>query len=379
MTDVDAADRDDRVRVLLLGAGKVVVDQHLPALESLRGRLRLVGVCDLDAGRAAAVAGPSAAWSGTDLDEALRVLRPDLVLVATPPDARADVVPRCLRAGAWVVCEKPPARSLAELDVIAAAEADSGNPCSFIFQQRFGATAQHLRQLVDDGTTGPLLAVTAQTLWFRDAAYYAAPWRGTWASEGGGTLLTLGIHVLDLALWLAGGWTEVTALAASLERPIETDDLSGAVVRLAGGGLMTVVSSSVSPAQESRLRLDFRDVTVELVHLYTYGNAHWRVTAREGADPEVLQQFDCGVPDPVTQHAALLVAVLDARGNGTSPPCSGAQGRAALELVTGIYASALTGAVVRPGQLVPGHPFYERLDGGLHPWPLSPTATGAGR
>ena len=353
----------ERVKVLLVGAGQVAEDSHLPAIRALRDRIDLIGVCDPDAERAGRLAG-SEIPQFQDLAAALSTTEPDLVLVATPPATHAELVPTCLRAGAWVVCEKPPARSLAELDIIAAVERETGNPCSFIFQQRFGASAQMLRGLVDSGATGPVRAVTAQTLWHRNDDYYQVPWRGDWDTEGGGALSSLGIHLLDLALWLSGEWTEVTALAASLDRKIAVDNVSGAIVRLAEGGLMTIATSALSVRQESRLRLDYRDATVELAHLYTYDNLDWRITA----DPSLLARWQDRGPDPVSQHTALLAAVLDARDRGEAPPCSGADGRAALELVTACYASALTRRVVQRRELTSSNPFYHRLDGHLEPW-----------
>src|SRR3954447_18339046 len=116
-----------RARVLLIGAGKVADDQHLPAIRALADRVELIGVCDPDGERArrlAAEAGPAVPHY-RDVGAALGATQPDLVLVATPPATHAELVPSCLRAGAWVVCEKPPARSLAELDVIAAAERET--------------------------------------------------------------------------------------------------------------------------------------------------------------------------------------------------------------------------------------------------------------
>lgn len=356
----------ERVRVLLVGAGQVAGDQHLPAIKALGERVELIGVCDPDAERArrlcADAGSPVPLFQ--DVDAALSATVPDVVLVATPPATHAMLVPACLRAGAWVVCEKPPARSLAELDTIAAVERETGNPCSFIFQQRFGASAQALRGLVDAGVTGPVRVVTAQTAWFRDEDYYRVPWRGDWDDEGGGALSSLGIHLLDLALWLSGEWTEVTALAASLDRKIAVDNVSGAVVRLAEGGLMTIATSALSLRQESRLRLDYRDATVELVHLYTHSNLDWRITA----EPSLMARWQERGPDPVSQHTALLAAVLDARDRGEAPPCSGPEGRAALELVTACYAAALTGRVVWRSELTPSNPFYHRLDGHLEPW-----------
>jgi predicted dehydrogenase len=140
-----------------------------------------------------------------------------------------------------------------------------------------------------------------------------------------------------------------------------------------------VVTSTLSPDQESRVRLDYTDATVEVRHLYTHTNDDWRLhtgagspdgTARSAA--EVLRAaWPARPPDPVSDHAAMFAAMLDARERGEAPPCSGEDGRAAFELVTACYASALTGRSVGRGDIAPGSPFHDRLDGGLSPWPTT--------
>jgi hypothetical protein len=67
----------------------------------------------------------------------------------------------------------------------------------------------------------------------------------------------------------------------------------------------------------------------------------------------------------------MFAAMLESRERGEAPPCSGADGRAAFEVVTACYASALTGRTVGRGDVVPGSPYYDRLDGGRSPWPAS--------
>ena len=216
------------------------------------------------------------------------------------------------------------------------------------------------------------------TLWYRDPAYFAVPWRGRWETEGGGPTMGHGIHQMDLALSILGDWTEVTAVTATLERDVETEDVSMAIVRLASGGMLSIVNSLLSPRETSFLRFDFDDATVELEHLYGYDNSHWRWTpaAHVAGDAERIETW-AATADGSGSHLAQLTALVDALERGERPVASGADGRRVLELIAGMYASALTGRTMRREELTPEHPFVSAMHGGD---PGGATATlGAGR
>src|SRR4051812_27854416 len=170
-------------RAVLAGTGSIG-DAHVRAVEATGQRVKLVAAMDIDAKRVGDFVTRyriDAAY--TDYAEMLAKVKPDIVLVATPPAQHAPMSIAAMEAGAWVICEKPLCGSLAEFDAIAAAEQRTGNYTACVFQMRFASSTAHLRDLAAAGRLGaPLLAI-CNTLWFRDAAYYAAPWRGTWAGE----------------------------------------------------------------------------------------------------------------------------------------------------------------------------------------------------
>src|SRR5256885_1061125 len=126
-----------------------------------------------------------------------RAVRPDVVLVAAPPALHAGMTIAALEAGAWVLCEKPYCASLAELDRIDEAERRTGRFAACVFQQRFASSTAHLRRLGEEGLLGRPLVAVCHTLWYRDAAYYAMPWRGKWRTELGGPTVGLRIHQTD--------------------------------------------------------------------------------------------------------------------------------------------------------------------------------------
>ncbi|MBX9243688.1 Gfo/Idh/MocA family oxidoreductase [Actinotalea ferrariae] len=370
----------DLRRHLIIGTG-AIAGAHASAVAAFPGRSTLEFAVDLDADRARDFAGRHgiAAW-GTDLAAALDGPDgpPDVAHICTPPGSHVPLAIQCLEAGTAVLLEKPPALSLAEVDRLLAVSDATGTPVSVVFQHRFGAGAHRVRRLLGSEAPeglGRALVATCETLWFRPDAYFEVPWRGKWEVEGGGPTMGHGIHQFDLLLSLLGSWDEVTALAGHLARPTATEDVSMAVVRFADGAMASVVNSLLSPRETSLIRLDTERATVEVEHLYGYTDEHWRITAAPGQDAVAdawradVDETARTAPETVASgHTAQLSAILDALDAGEVPPVSLRDARETLELVAAIYASAFTGGVVRRGEIGPGHPFYERMEGTGAPW-----------
>ncbi|WP_304451448.1 Gfo/Idh/MocA family protein [Nocardiopsis sp. YSL2] len=360
------SDPSPPVRAALVGSGGIARGVHLPALADTGDRVEVIALVDPDE---ALMAETAAQWGVpgryTDLHAMLAAESPDLVVVCTPPSAHKDTVIASLDAGAWVWCEKPPALSLAEYDQVAGHEGERGPYASYVFQHRFGSGAERLRRHLAEGTLGRPLVGVCHTLWYRDADYFEVPWRGRWETEGGGPSMGHGIHQMDLMLSLLGDWTEVTAVMSTSARATETEDVSMAIVRFDSGATVSMVNSLLSPRETSYLRFDFEHATVELEHLYGYDNAHWRWTPAPHVD-----DADAAVAawrpeeDVPSSHRAQLAALLDAMERGERPRAGGHDGRRALELVTGMYRSAILGGTVRRRDLTPGSGFYHAMHGG---------------
>ncbi len=355
-------------RAVLIGTGSVA-DLHARAIEETHGRVKLVAAVDLDVERVNAFcARHKISAAHTDWQEALRAHHPEIVLVAAPPSVHAAMSIAAMEAGAWVLCEKPLCASLAEFDRITEAERRTRRFTACVFQQRFASSTAHLRRLAAEGLLGRPLVAVCHTLWYRDSSYYAVPWRGKWATELGGPTMGLGIHAMDHLLHLLGNWTDIRAQAATLDREIEVEDVSMALVRFASGAVASIVNSALSPRQETTIRIDFQRATVELTHLYGYTRDNWKLTLAPTAAEEgnsLVQAWQHFPPDTGSTHAAQLadfIADLDA---GRRPLTSGDDARRTLELLTALYKSAFTGEVVTRGSITPGDPFYSALHGGM--------------
>jgi predicted dehydrogenase len=215
------------------------------------------------------------------------------------------------------------------------------------------------------GELGRPLLATCLTQWYRDGAYYAVPWRGSWASEGGGPTMGHGIHQFDLLLSVLGPWREVTAVAARQARPVDTEDVSMALVTFDSGAVATVVNSVLSPREVTELRFDYEYATVELTHLYSYTDDDWRVTPAPGH--EAIGARWAADPAPGDSgHNGQIAAVYAALDAGQPPPVTLADTRPTVEFVAALYASAFTGERVRQGALPAA--FAARMDGTGAPW-----------
>jgi predicted dehydrogenase len=350
------------ISIAIAGTGSIA-RAHVTALRTL-DNAAVVAVTDIDAARARAFCDEFAIPVSYDtVTDLLSQATPDLVHVCTPPDSHASVALQCLKAGSSVLVEKPPTVSLAELDAVTQAQREDGPWFATVFQHRFGSGARRLRQLIAAGTLGrPLLGI-CHTTWFRDQEYFDVPWRGRWDTEGGGPTMGHGIHQMDLLAYLLGEWTEVSALARRQARRMQTEDISLAHVTFASGAVASVVNSVLSPREESYLRFDFEHATVELTHLYGYGDENWRITPAPGYEAAVRSAWDAGEHGVASGHAAQFAAVLTAVQQRSAPPVTAADALVTMRLVAGIYASAFLGRPVTPGDLGPQSPFYLRMNG----------------
>ena len=299
-----------------------------------------------------------------DVDEMLAQEKPDIVHICTPPNLHTELSIKTLEAGSWVLCEKPLAASLKELDEIAEAEERTGRYCSSVYQWRFGEGAQHLKKLVDTNAMGKAMLGICQTTWYRDDAYYAVPWRGTWESELGGCSMGHGIHAMDLFLWLYGPWQDVSAKIGTLDHDIEVEDVSMALVQFENGAMGSMINSVVSPRQESYIRMDFQDSTVELKHLYSYENSDWNYSIYDGSNKqEELKSWSALANEERSIFGSQVKHTLACFDANERPLTSGVGARMTLEFITSMYKAAMTGQTVKRGSIKAGDPFYEAMNG----------------
>ncbi|WP_171586755.1 Gfo/Idh/MocA family oxidoreductase [Arthrobacter sp. 260] len=355
------------IRTALIGTGNIA-RVHAEGMQKLADRGSIVAAVDVDPERLAEFCDkwdiPNRYTSMTDLLAAEEL---DLVHLCTPPGFHRDQAVEALRSNVNVLCEKPPALTLVEIDEITAAEKVSDASFATVFQHRFGSGAQNLQRLIRQSALGAPMTAICNTLWYRPDEYFDLPWRGQWLVEGGGPTMGHGIHQFDLLLSIFGGWTDVTAVAARQARPTNTEDFSAAIVRFENGAIATIINSFLSPKETSYLRFDFDHATVELEHLYGYTDDSWSLTAAPGHD-DLVRLWKEGLTGQPSGHASQFAAVFDAIEAGEPLPATSSASRSTMELIAAIYASAFTGKPVASGEITPESPFYSAMDGSAAPW-----------
>jgi predicted dehydrogenase len=255
---------DRPLRIAIVGCGWVAGTQMDEGFDRLPGLFEIVAACDLDPARAASFAGSRGIARHTPaFEEILAMEDVDAVSICTPPSEHYGMVRAAMEAGKHVICEKPFTSSLALMDEVIAAQARSRARVMPIFQYRFAPGFAKARHLIRSGLAGKLYTSSVETAWKRGPDYYAVPWRGKFATELGGVLLTQSIHIHDLFLSLAGPVAHVAGFKTTRVNPIEVEDCAAAALVMQDGSVATLLATLGSAEPTTRIRLCFENLTIE--------------------------------------------------------------------------------------------------------------------
>jgi predicted dehydrogenase len=346
----------ERLRVGVVGSG--VGQAHIRAFQNLPDLFEVVVLCGTQEAKTRDIAAQyGIPRFSTSIDVLYGLSDLDVIDLCTPSNQHVEQVQQALAAGKHVICEKPVAGSLQEVDELIRAEAASARRVMPIFQYRFGHGLQKLKFLVEEGVAGRAYLTTVETAWRRRADYYAT-WHGRWETELGGALVTLAVHAHDALTYILGPVKRVMAHTATLVNPIETEDCIVASLEIADGSLASLSVTTGSDVQISRHRFCFSNLTAES-NTEPYANTRdpWTFV---GDSPEMQAQ----VEETLTRFVSLpegfagqFYRFHQALQNDSALPVTLAEARTSLELITAVYHSAEIGQVA---QLPIGedHPMY---------------------
>ena len=327
------------IRVAILGAG--IGRAHLEGYRELTDRFSVRSLCDLDRERAAAAAGGEDIEIESDIAKVLADPQIDLVDVCLPPHLHSSVAADALKAGKHVVCEKPLATSLSDADRLLKLAREEGRRLFPVFQYRFGPALSKLQALIDAGLAGKPFVATLETHWSRDSAYYAVPWRGTWAGEKGGAVLGHAIHLHDLLTAILGAVESVTGATTTRVNAIEVEDCAAIALRMKNGALATSSITLGAADDSSRLRFCFEGLTAESGRTpYAPAKDDWTFRARPPVEQSAIDRILAKVPEGRSGFAGFFEALADALEKGGERAVTAEDGRRSIELVTAIYQAA---------------------------------------
>ena len=340
-----------RVGIIGLGIGRMHIDgwrQHPQA--------DVVAIADTDAARLAKVGDSHAiAARYTDPLAMLAAERLDVVSVCVPNKFHLPLTLAALDAGCHVLCEKPMALSAAEGRQMLAAAQRTGKRLMINFSYRFSAQSRALKAQVDAGTFGDFYF--GRTVWHRRRGMPGfGGWFGQKALAGGGPLIDLGVHRLDLALWLMGypqpTWVMgstydpiARAAAAKSGKAFDVEDLASAYIRFANGASLVLEASWAANIREAEL-METRLLGTQaglLQHNLGEGydfDAH--IFFEQGG-----AQFDQRLHPTGAVGASAMHDYAQAILTDTPHPAPGEQGLVVMEILDAIYESARTGAPVQ--------------------------------
>lgn len=343
------------MKYALIGCGRVAPN-HIKAV--LFHRLELIALCDVAPAHMDELLARCAPALSDSVERytdyrALVDAHPELELVAIATESgyHAEIALYCIEHGIHVIIEKPIAMNMADARRIVEAAKQHHVKVSACHQNRFNTAVQQMRTALEEGRFGRLSHGSIQVRWHRGPEYYAqAPWRGTWALDGG-TLMNQCIHGIDLLRWMMGGEIdEVYGVTAQQFHPyMEAEDLGMAVVRFKNGAVATIEGTTnvYRTDLEETLSLFGENGTVKLG-----GKSVNRVDVWDFADHRPDDETSRGLDEKAENvygngHTSLYGDVINAIREDREPYVSAADGMRALELVLAVYQSAAEGRPVK--------------------------------
>ncbi len=342
-----------RVGVIGLGMGRYHIEGYRAHPE-----VEVVAVADPDEARLCEIGdryGVTRRYtSGEQMIESERL---DIVSVVTPNQFHAPLTIKALEAGCHVLCEKPMAMNANEARLMLAAAQQAGRRIMINFSYRFTEQSWALKQQVESGILGEVYF--ARTVWHRRRGLPGfGGWFGQKSLSGGGPLIDLGVHRLDLALWLMGYPQPVwvmgstynaigSALAQKCGAAFDVEDMAVGLVKFENGATLEIEASWAANIRETELmetRLyGTRGGLVQRNVEETYKFEAEVYVERDGA------HFDMKLHPPFPPVPNPMCYFVDCILRDEPHVATGEEGLRVMEILDALYASAAEGRPVRVG------------------------------
>ena len=335
-------------RIALVGLG-MAVTPHAKSLIDLKDRVEVAAAFSPSEARRKAFSEKFPFPLAGSLDAILADKSIDCVEILTPPNTHLDLVRQCAAAGKHILLEKPlevsTERALELVDVCRKA----GVTLAVMLQHRFRPAGVKLREMLRAGELGRIVNCSTVIRLWRPQSYYDVEGRGTKARDGGGVLITQGIHTLDLMLSLAGPIAEVRGYAttSSVHR-METEDLTVAAVKFENGAFGTIDATTAAyPGFAERIEIIGEKASASLV------GSDLTVAHHDGRVTELTTEFGAGgtgadpMAFPNDWHRSAIADFLDALDHKREPTVSGREALKVHRLIDAMLEAGRSGETVR--------------------------------
>lgn len=342
------------MRYALIGCGRIATN-HMKA--AVNNQLEISAVCDVVPEHMEVLLAKHELQNDmsilryTDYRSMIQEVKPDLVSIATESGIHAEIALFCIDHGVHVIIEKPMAMSISDANEIIQRSEEKHVKVSACHQNRFNIAVQEMRHALEAGRFGRLSHGSIHVRWNRNQGYYdQAPWRGTWAQDGG-ALMNQCIHGIDLLRWTFGGEIEEAygQTRQQFHDYLEAEDVGMAVVKFKNGAIATIEgTTNVYPKNlEETLYIFGEKGTVKIggtstnnIDVWDFADESEADTKNKGLQEETSNVYGNG-------HTSLFADMIDAIQNDRKPYVDAYAGRDALELVLAIYKSQKEGHAVR--------------------------------
>lgn len=342
------------MRYALIGCGRIATN-HMKA--AVNNQLEISAVCDVVPEHMEVLLAKHELQNDmsilryTDYRSMIQEVKPDLVSIATESGIHAEIALFCIDHGVHVIIEKPMAMSISDANEIIRHSEEKHVKVSACHQNRFNIAVQEMRHALEAGRFGRLSHGSIHVRWNRNQGYYdQAPWRGTWAQDGG-ALMNQCIHGIDLLRWTFGGEIEEVygQTRQQFHDYLEAEDVGMAVVKFKNGAIATIEgTTNVYPKNlEETLYIFGEKGTVKIggtstnnIDVWDFADESEADTKNKGLQEETSNVYGNG-------HTSLFADMIDAIQNDRKPYVDAYAGRDALELVLAIYKSQKEGKAVK--------------------------------
>ncbi|MHC4266347.1 MAG: Gfo/Idh/MocA family protein [Planctomycetota bacterium] len=330
----------------IIGAG-LIADFHARAIKDIPNA-DLISCFDLDSKRAQNLAQKHSCQAMNSLEEILGDKEIDIVTIATPSGAHMEPVVAAAKSGKHVICEKPLEISLERIDSMIDAHEQAGTQLGGVFQYRYCDAIKEFKKAVDSGRFGTITYAGIYVPWWRTDEYYKDSWHGTWALDGGGSLMNQSIHMVDLLCYLMPPVESVQAFTSSLGHPqIEAEDTAVANLKFTNGSLGIIYGTTASyPGQFKRLEITgTKGTVVYLEDSFTV----WQFAEEGPEDKDIREKFSKiqgqgSVADPAAisyqNHTLNFESFIKALEEKRDFEINALEARKPVELILAIYKSA---------------------------------------
>ncbi len=336
----------------LVGCGRIA-QKHLKILSE--GRIqnsKLVAVCDIVPQRARESGERFGVPWFTDLHQMMKETADhvDVISILTESGNHAA---HCLELAPYrkhILVEKPIALATEDADEMIRACDAAGTKLFVVKQNRYNVPVQKLMEAHRQGRFGKLVMGTVRVRWCRDQGYYdQAPWRGTYALDGG-VFANQAAHHIDLLQWFLGKPVSVFAKARTALVDIEAEDTGVAVIVFQSGAIGVVEATTAARPKDTEGSLSIlgEKGLVEIAGFAVNRLRTWNFADVRPEDKEAVGNFFEDPPDVYGfGHIAYLNHVVEVIQNRAPSLVDGLEARKTVELICAIYESIRTGSEIQ--------------------------------